>query len=68
MANGVVKLWNDDRGFGFIKPDGGGADVFAHVRNLIGADSLREGDRVRFEARPSSRHQGKLEAIAVALI
>lgn len=49
-VTGVVKWWSDDKGFGFLTPDGGGPDVFAHYIHLAdaGALALSEGDRVEF--------------------
>ena len=51
MPNGTVKWFNDAKGFGFIAPDGGGADVFAHFSavNMDGFRTLKEGGRVAFE-------------------
>jgi CspA family cold shock protein len=51
MASGTVKWFNADKGFGFITPDGGGADVFAHFSAIAtsGYRSLNENDRVTFE-------------------
>ena len=51
MPSGTVKWFNDAKGFGFIEPDGGGPDAFAHF-SAIQADgykSLKEGARVTFE-------------------
>lgn len=49
---GVVKWFNDGKGFGFITPEGGGKDLFAHfseIRNGGGFRSLQENQRVEFE-------------------
>ena len=50
MANGTVKWFNDQKGFGFIEQENG-PDVFVHhsAINASGFKSLREGDRVTFE-------------------
>ncbi|GGC22497.1 cold-shock protein [Parapedobacter defluvii] len=47
MQEGVVKFFNETKGFGFITPIGGGEDVFVHVSGLI--DQIREKDDVSFE-------------------
>ena len=47
MATGTVKFFNTSKGFGFITPDAGGKEVFAHVTGLI--DEIREGDSVTYE-------------------
>lgn len=51
MARGVVKWFNDAKGFGFIEPDGGGADVFAHFSavQMDGFRTLKQGSQVDFE-------------------
>jgi len=46
---GIVKRWDDDKGFGFIVPDGGGPDVFVHTRELVDGDKLVNGSHVIFE-------------------
>ncbi|WP_066516416.1 cold-shock protein [Curtobacterium ammoniigenes] len=52
MATGTVKWFNNDKGFGFIAPDDGSADVFAHFTGIAasgGYRSLEENQRVEFD-------------------
>ena len=51
MPVGKVKWFNDLKGFGFIEPDGGGPDVFAHFSaiDMDGFKTLKEGARVSYE-------------------
>lgn len=51
MATGTVKWFNDAKGFGFIEPDGGGPDIFAHFSAIAmeGFKTLKQGARVSFE-------------------
>ncbi|GAA4403388.1 cold shock domain-containing protein [Fodinibacter luteus] len=54
-GEGVVARYDEARGFGFIAPDAGGADLFVHVSVLRGAEALHPGDRVRYQVRQSDR-------------
>lgn len=51
MANGTVKWFNHQKGFGFITPDAGGKDLFVHQSAIqsSGSRTLREGDKVEYE-------------------
>jgi len=51
MATGVVKWFNSEKGYGFIMPDGGGKDLFAHYSEIRadGYKSLQENQKVSFE-------------------
>lgn len=54
-GEGVVARYDAERGFGFIAPDAGGADLFVHVSVISGAEALHQGDRVRYQVRQSDR-------------
>ncbi len=57
MPSGTVKWFNDAKGFGFIQPDGGGPDAFAHFSAIQseGYKSLKEGARVSFDLTQGSK-------------
>jgi cold shock protein len=57
MATGTVKWFNDAKGFGFITPDEGGDDLFAHFSEIRseGFKSLAEGQKVTFEAKMGAK-------------
>lgn len=57
VQTGTVKWFNDAKGFGFITPDGGGSDLFAHFKDVQaeGFKSLAENQRVSFERTPSPK-------------
>ena len=63
MTTGVVKWFNPTKGFGFIQPDDGGADVFVHISAVerSGLGSLNEGQAVSFELEKDQR-SGKMSA------
>ena len=63
MATGVVKWFNPTKGFGFIQPDAGGADVFVHISAVerSGLGSIQEGQKLSFELERDQR-SGKLSA------
>ncbi|WP_260957653.1 cold-shock protein [Pseudomonas citri] len=53
MSNvGTVKWFNDEKGFGFITPEDGGADLFVHYKAIQGSGfkTLKEGQKVSYEA------------------
>jgi cold shock protein len=57
MAAGIVKWFNDAKGFGFITPDEGGADVFVHFSSIAmeGYKTLGQGSRVSFDLTDGSK-------------
>jgi cold shock protein len=57
---GTVKFFNADKGYGFIKPDDGGRDIFVHVTAVeqAGLTSLAEGQRVAYEVEPDKKGKG----------
>jgi CspA family cold shock protein len=57
MANGTVKWFNGQKGFGFIQPDDGGTDIFVHISAVerAGLRDLREGQKVSYEITKDQR-------------
>jgi cold shock protein len=57
---GVVKFFNTERGYGFIKPDDGARDVFVHITAVeqAGMKSLNEGQRISFDVEPDKKGKG----------
>lgn len=69
MPTGTVKFFNPTKGFGFIAPDDGAADVFVHVSAMerSGLHELNEGDQVAFEIE-RDRRTGKIAAIDLQIL
>ncbi len=57
---GIVKFFNAERGYGFIKPDDGARDVFVHITAVERAElkSLNEGQRISFDVEPDKKGKG----------
>ncbi len=68
MTNGTVKFYNDQKGFGFIQPEGGSNDVFVHATALerAGISGLSEGQKVNFDTEIDSR-SGKSAVSTISL-
>ena len=66
MPNGKIKMFNGDKGFGFIKPDDGGTDVFFHLTALREGDEIAVGKAVTFEIGVDQK-SGKSKAVSVDL-
>jgi CspA family cold shock protein len=67
MPTGKIKMFNEDKGFGFIKPDDGGDDVFFHVSALREGDEIAKDKTVSFEVGVDKK-SGKTKAVSVDLI
>jgi CspA family cold shock protein len=67
MSTGRISRYDEARGFGFIIPDDGGADVFVHANYLVNADFLRKDQKVSFEV-VNDDHRGKPRADRVRVI
>lgn len=57
---GTVKFFNPEKGFGFIKPEEGGKDIFVHISAVekIGLTTLDEGRKISFEVEPDKKGKG----------
>jgi len=62
MPTGTVKFFNENKGYGFIAPEGGGQDAFVHITAVerAGMRTLRENQRVSYDLQEDNR--GKLKA------
>jgi|TARA_B110001452_G_scaffold239500_1_gene220571 cold shock protein len=67
MANGTVKWFNPNKGYGFIQPEDGSKDVFVHISALerAGIQSLNEGQKVSYE---TATNKGKISAANLKLL
>jgi cold shock protein len=67
MIKGTVKFYNDQKGYGFIQPEGGGKDVFVHATALerAGMRGLTEGQKVSFET-GEDRRTGKVAVTTIS--
>ena len=65
MTTGTVKFFNEQKGYGFIAPDGGGNDAFVHISAVerSGMRSLRQDQRVSYDLQPDNR--GKTAAVNI---
>jgi len=67
MEKGTVQWFNSTKGFGFIKPEAGGGDIFVHIRQveLAGLDKLTDGQSIGYEI---ENNKGKKTAINLQLL
>jgi CspA family cold shock protein len=67
MATGTVKWFNSTKGYGFIQPDAGGADVFVHISAVerAGMRDLREGQKLSYEL---ATERGKTSAANLKVV
>ena len=69
MPNGIVKWFNPAKAFGFIQPDGGGADIFVHISAVerAGLSTLNDGQKVSFEEERDPK-RGKTSAVNIKVL
>ncbi len=69
MATGTVKWFNDQKGYGFIKPDDGGKDIFVHISAVekSGMRTLAENQAISYELHTDDR-RGKTSAVELKIL
>jgi CspA family cold shock protein len=67
VFTGTIKKYIADRGFGFVKPDDGGPDVFVHLKAFALGIKPAEGMRVSYDVAPDSK-SGKSQAVGVKVL
>ena len=69
MAQGTVKWFNAEKGYGFIAPDDGSADVFVHFSAIKsnGFKTLKEGQKVSYDVEPDPKDSRKMRAVNVCV-
>jgi CspA family cold shock protein len=67
MPSGKIKMYSEDRGYGFIRPDDGTVDVFFHVSALREGDDINVGAAVTFETDVDPK-SGKTKAVSVDIV
>eukprot|EP00421_Protoceratium_reticulatum_P020071 CAMPEP_0168381118 /NCGR_PEP_ID=MMETSP0228-20121227/12712_1 /TAXON_ID=133427 /ORGANISM="Protoceratium reticulatum, Strain CCCM 535 (=CCMP 1889)" /LENGTH=76 /DNA_ID=CAMNT_0008394207 /DNA_START=51 /DNA_END=277 /DNA_ORIENTATION=+ len=65
--SGVMKRWNDEKGYGFIRPDDGGEDVFLHRSALPQGEEINDGDALRFDV-SYDEQKGKTKASNASIV
>ena len=67
MSTGSVKWFNDDKGFGFITPDTGGKDLFAHFSAIQGSGhkTLRESQKVSYDVTAGAKGDQAVNIVAL---